>query len=108
MTHFLVEARLLPHEGVMPGAAGHKKRTVPVGTEVFVILARSSRKLYWACYLDRDSAERAAKGLAANLEPGARHRMSLETLIAWNFKHEFPKRVVRPKPTGLQIEEVWS
>lgn len=101
MKPFLVIQRRLPHPGIIPGARGHKKITIPAGEQVWCIQHLATRKLYWACYLNEQDAHRCADGLVKNDIP-------MESLIAWNFKFEFPKRVSRPKPSDLQLSDVWN
>lgn len=82
----------LPHPGLMPGSRGLKKVLIPAGTKVYCIAYGT--KLYWCSYLHRSDAERSIQGLEATLTRGHRP-LTLETLIAWNFKGSFPKRVFR-------------
>lgn len=88
---FQLKHLLLPHQGVMPGAAGHKRVLVPPGTKVWCIT--HGTLIYWASYLDEAQARCALENLTAS---AARRNHPLQTLLEWNFSGRFPKRVVRP------------
>lgn len=90
-----VRQRPLPRDGVIPGARGHKKIIVPKGTAVWVI---EHRFLLFRCvYLNKEQADTCLKGLQDTVEGRTRRPMTLQTLLDWNFKQEFPTRVARPK-----------
>jgi hypothetical protein len=91
---FQLKHLMLPHQGVMPGARGHKKVVVPAGTKVYCIV--HGTLMYWAVYLDEAQARHALEGLEATASGRARRNIQLDTLLQWNFTSQFPKRVVRP------------
>jgi hypothetical protein len=90
---FSVTQTKLPHDGVIPGARGHKKQIISTGTAVWVI--KHGRLFYWAVYLTEYQAQKCAHGLAAYVNGLTRRKIELHTLLAFNFKYDFPKRVVR-------------
>jgi hypothetical protein len=89
---------VLPHDGIIPGARGHKKITIPRGTKVYCIVYGTL--IFWAAYLDEPSALKVAENLEATIRPEARRHIPLQTLLAWNFKSTIPKRISRPKTKG--------
>ena len=92
---FQIKQYLLPHDGVIPGAAGHKKIVVPRGTKVYCIVYGT--KVFWCAFLKETSALHVAKGLEDCVEGRAKRTIELNTLLAWNFKDAIPKRVHREK-----------
>jgi hypothetical protein len=86
MSHFQIKTLTLPHEGIIPGAPGHKKIVVPSGTTIYCIKYRT--KFYWCGYLDEQQAAKCLRGLESNDIP-------LDVLVAWNFKAAIPKRIAR-------------
>lgn len=90
---FTVRERPLPHDGIIPGARGHKKEIVPKGTSVWVIMYE--RVYFWACYQTEASAQRCAKALDESVTGKAHRTIDLSSMLAWNFKREFPTRVHR-------------
>ena len=92
---FQIKSYRLPHEGIIPGARGHKKVVIPEGTKVFCIVYGT--KIFWAAYLDEPTAVKVAKSLEDTVEGRNKRTISLETLVAWNFKDAIPKRISRPK-----------
>ena len=93
--HFVIKECCLPHPGVIPGARWHKKIVIPEGETVYCIVY--GMRFFWAVYLDKEQAEKAMQGLEDTVSGKARRKIDLPNLVAWNFKSEFPKRVVRPK-----------
>jgi len=93
---FQVEHKPLPHQGVIPGARGHKKVLVPQGTKVWVITY--GRLMFWAAYQTEAQAKTCRDNLQASVDGKARRNIPLQTMLAWNFKGQFPTRVVRIKP----------
>lgn len=85
---FQIKHYLLPHDGVMPGARGHKKVTIPRGTRVYCIVYGT--KIYWCTFLHMQDAMVCLQGLEKTLE-----FTPIDTLVAWNFKFSIPKRVFR-------------
>lgn len=104
MSHFQIKQYRLPHEGVIPGAAGHKKIVIPRGTIVFCIMYE--RKFYDYAYLDEHVAEECRKRLEATVDGTARRHFDLETMVAWNFKTRFPMRVARQQGKALDDLEI--
>lgn len=96
-TIFQVEEIKLPHDGVIPGAAGHKKITVPKGTRVYLIREPRSGKYFWCGYLYIKEALETAKSFVETIKPEHKRHIPLNTLIEWNFKGMIPKRIHRPK-----------
>lgn len=94
---FQVKAQILPHPGIIPGARGHKKITIPAGTKVYCIM--HGARIFWAAYMSEAEAQEVANSLQATVTPGATKRyIELYTLLAWNFKIEvIPTRISRPK-----------
>lgn len=90
---FTLIRKSLPHDGIMPGARGLKKVVVPKGTSVFCIMYKD--KNYWCAYLKSESAIKCMEGLLATTEGTARRQIDIDTLVAWNFKYEVPKRIFR-------------
>jgi hypothetical protein len=98
MDLFMLRHVPLPHDGVIPGARGHKKIVVPKGTEVFCITPCVDRvRMFWCAYLKEDSAQKTLEGLTKTVVGPARRQISYENLVAWNFKYEIPKRIHREK-----------
>ncbi len=95
MVLFQVKSHILPHEGIIPGARGHKKITVPRGTTVYCI-AHGTR-LFWAAYLDEPTATKVARNLTDTVEGRSRRPIPLDTLLTWNFKTAIPSRISRPR-----------
>lgn len=93
---FRVKPITLPHDGIIPGARGHKKITIPAGTKVFCIVYHNTQ-VYWAAYLEEAAALQVAKNLEACTKPEARRTIDLPALLAWNFKSTIPTRIVRPE-----------
>lgn len=93
LSMFQIKQYMLPHEGVIPGGPGHKKQVIPAGTKVYCIVYGT--KMFWAVYLREEQAQKCLKGLLESLDPKARRHIPLNSLIAWNFKSAFPKRVSR-------------
>lgn len=92
---FTIKHISLPHDGIIPGARGHKKITILKGTKVYCICY--GYRYFWAVYLDEQTAKEVATSLEATTKPEARRHIALDTMVAWNFKTEIPKRVSRPK-----------
>jgi len=95
MQHFQLKHYLLPHDGLIPGARGHKKRVIPAGTKVYCIVYGT--QIFWAAYLDESQALATMAGLQASVNGTARRNIDLNTMLAWNFKHSIPRRIARPK-----------
>jgi len=95
MKPFTIKRYTLSHHGVIPGARGHKKEIVPVGTEVFCITY--GRQVFWCAYQNLEMAEACMDGLEASLDGRAKRQIPLDTMIAWNFKPTIPSRVARIK-----------
>jgi hypothetical protein len=93
MNDFHLKPYALPHDGVIPGARGHKKQVIPAGTKVYCIVYGT--KIYWAAYLDEQQALRCMNNLQASVNGQARRNIELNTMVAWNFKDAIPRRVVR-------------
>lgn len=93
---FQLKHYILPHDGIIPGARGHKKILVPTGTKVYCIVYGT--KIYWCAYLHEAQAIKCMAGLEATIQSSARRHIELGTLIAWNFKYTIPRRVAR-EPT---------
>lgn len=85
----------LPHQGTIPGARGHKKISVPTGTEVYCIV--HSGRFYWCAYLDEAAAQECMTNLLAQTHEQARRHIPLATLLAWNFHFTIPQRIARRK-----------
>lgn len=92
---FQVKHYMLPHEGVIPGARGHRKVTIPIGTKVYCIV--HGTLIYWCAYLSEADAMQCKVGLEACVLGKAKQTIPLATLVAWNFKDAIPRRVCRPK-----------
>jgi hypothetical protein len=92
---FEVKAYPLPHDGIIPGARGHKKIVIPRGTQIYCITYQDRK--FWCGYLKEDSAKEVANNLENSLNPDARRHIPLETLVAWNFKSKIPLRIHREK-----------
>lgn len=92
---FQIKHYALPHDGIIPGARGHKKVIVSRGTKVYCIVYGTL--VFWVAYLDEPNALRVAQELENTTLPSARRQIDLKTLIAWNFKDAIPKRISRPK-----------
>jgi hypothetical protein len=90
---FQIKLYRLPHEGVIPGARGHKKRVIPAGTKVYCIAYGTL--IYWCAYLKEDQALRVLQGLTATVTKGARRYIPIETLVEWNFSWNMPRRICR-------------
>ena len=90
-----VISAILPHQGIIPGARGHSKITIPKGTQVWLIVHGSLT--FWACYLSETSARKCLEGLENTVSGRARRTIDLPTLLAWNFTYSFPTRVAREK-----------
>lgn len=88
----------LPHDGVIPGAAGHKKIVVPKGTEVFCITPCVDHvRMFWCAYLKEESAQTVLEGLTKTVNGPSRRRIDYPTLLAWNFKYQIPVRIHRER-----------
>lgn len=92
---FQIKRYTLPHDGIIPGARGHKKVIVPAGTKVHCIVYGTM--IYWAAYLNEEQALTCLRGLEETISGKARRTIKLDTLVAWNFKDRVPTRIVRPK-----------
>ncbi len=95
MTTFHVKHYSLPHDGVIPGAAGHKKVVVSRGTKVYCVVYGT--KIFYCAYLYEKEALTVAKSFEETIDPNHKRHIPLKTLIAWNFKDAIPKKVHRPK-----------
>ena len=84
---------LLPHDGIIPGARGHKKQIIPKGTKVWCIVYGTL--VYWCCYTDEAHATVVMNNLQASIDGKARRNIDLRNMLAWNFKDSIPKRVAR-------------
>ncbi len=93
MNTFRIRTFLLPHEGIIPGAAGHKKIVVPKGTRVYCIVYGTL--IYWCAYLNEEQASKCMRGLEASTDVHARRYIPLETLLTWNFGRGIPRRICR-------------
>jgi hypothetical protein len=102
--HFDIRPLPLPHKGIIPGAAGHKKVEIPKGTMVYCIM--HGPKYFWAVYLHKAEAEEVAETLEATITGRAKRSFDLPTMLAWNFKIAFPERVSRPKRSTEQPKRV--
>lgn len=94
MAYFQVKRYTLPHDGIIPGARGHKKIVIPRGTKVHCIAYGT--KLFWAAYLDEPTALRVAASLDDTASGRSKRSIALDTLVAWNFKDAIPTRISRP------------
>src|SRR5262245_39754556 len=94
MSILVVRPRILPVDGKIPGGRGRKLVLIPKGTQVWCIMYE--RRFYWAAYLSKEEAVKCAGQLESYLDPKHKRHMSLETLLAWNFTHAVPIRIVRP------------
>lgn len=94
MAHFTVKALTLPHNGIIPGARGHKKIVVPEGTRVYCIV--HDHRFFWAAYLDEPTALQVAASLDDTADGRSKRPISLATLLDWNFRYSFPTRICRP------------
>lgn len=96
----MMEIRLkrLPHDGIIPGARGHKKIVIPKGTAVYVIMCGSV--MFWCAYLNEASAQKCLDGLRKSLDSSYRRHIPLSTMLAFNFQHGVPARVHREKADG--------
>jgi hypothetical protein len=92
---FKIEKRRLPHEGIIPGARGHKKIVIPEGTEVYCIVHGSL--FFWAAYLNEDTARTVARNLEETTKSAGRRYIPFKSLLAWNFKSSIPVRIHREK-----------
>lgn len=92
---FEVKEYRLPHEGVIPGARGHKKITIPRGTKVYCIVYENT--FFWAAYLSDEEAQKVCASLEETIKLGSKRHIELKTLLAWNFKRGIPVRISRPK-----------
>lgn len=95
MNTFGIVEQHLREPGIIPGARGHKKEVIPVGTKVYCIMY--GRKYFWCCYLNERQAIQCRNGLESNLLPSARRRLTLEQILDWNFRYSIPTRVARVK-----------
>ncbi len=84
---------MLPHQGVIPGARGHKKQTVPAGTKVWCIVYGTL--VFWCAYLDEQQAAKVLLALQASIDGKAKRNINLETMLAWNFRRSIRKRIGR-------------
>jgi hypothetical protein len=89
---FDIKPFVLPHNGIIPGARGHKKQVIPAGTPVWCITY--DEYMYWACYLNEEQALTVRSNLEDWIE---REDKSVSTVLVWNFKKSFPTRVARRK-----------
>jgi hypothetical protein len=85
---FQLKHYALPHDGIIPGARGHKKQIIPAGTKVWCIVYGTL--MYRAVYQDEQHALKVMQELQNTAEGKARR-----TMLEWNFSSRFPKRVVR-------------
>lgn len=92
---FQIKRYTLPHDGVIPGARGHKKIIVLAGTKVYCIVYGTL--IFWCAYLNEQSAIDVMKGLTDTVQGRARRTIALPVLLAWNFKDRIPKRIHREK-----------
>jgi hypothetical protein len=90
---FQIKQYMLPHDGSMPGARGHKKVVVPRGTKVYCIVYGTL--IYWCTYLHMQDAIVAMHGLEGTVNGKYKRTIDLQSLLAWNFKSSIPKRVFR-------------
>jgi hypothetical protein len=90
---FQIKHYNLPHEGIIPGARGHKKQVISAGTKVYCIV--HGTLIFWCAYLKEDSALKVMKGLTDTVEGRNRRTIKLDVLLAWNFKDAIPRRIHR-------------
>ena len=95
MTYFQIKHYMLPKDGNIPGARGHKKQVIPRGTKIYCIVYGT--KIYWAAYLNEAQAIECVKGLTKTVDGEYKRSIDLKTLVEWNFKDTIPTRIVRPK-----------
>ena len=88
---FQIKHYLLPHDGLMPGARGYKKVTIPKGTRVYCIVYGTL--VYWCTFLHMQDAMVCLKGLEHTVY--TRKTIDINSLLSWNFRHSIPKRVFR-------------
>lgn len=92
---FTIRELKIPHDGIIPGAAGHKKVIVSRGTRIYVVC--HGQKYFGCGYLYFAEALEVTKNFVATLDPSHKRHMPLETLIQWNFKCVIPTRIHRTK-----------
>lgn len=85
----------LPHNGVIPGARGHKKIIVPAGTKVYCIVYGTL--IFWCAYLRKASAMQCLKGITDTIEGRTKRTIDINTLVQWNFHDRIPTRIHREK-----------
>ena len=90
---FQLKHYMLPHDGVIPGARGHKKQIIPRGTKVYCIVYGT--KIYWCAYTDERHAMQVLDNLQASVDGKARRNIELQTMVEWNFSTKIPKRIAR-------------
>lgn len=93
--HFKVVPVLLPHQGIIPGARGHKKITIPRGTKVFAI--QHIVRYFHTVYLSETEANTVRESLEDTVEGRTKRQIPLRTMLEWNFKLAIPTHVCRPK-----------
>jgi hypothetical protein len=92
---FQLKHYMLPHEGIILGARGHKKITIAAGTKVFCIVYGT--KIYWAAYLNEQQGLQVMANLEDCVHGRARRSIKLNTLLEWNFANTIPRRICRPR-----------
>ena len=105
MTFEIVE-KILHKEGLIRGGGGLKQIKVPPGTKIFCIAYHPPRPIdrgvqpryFWSAYLNARQASVCMDGLEASIDGRAKRQMSLESMLAWNFKAQVPTRIAREKP----------
>lgn len=95
MNDFQLKHYILPHDGIIPGARGHKKIVVPQGYKVYCIV--HGTKIFHAAYLNEGQALEVMKNLQLSVDGKARRNIDLRTMVAWNFKSSIPIKIVRPR-----------
>lgn len=92
---FTLEELKLPHNGIIPGAAGHKKVIVSKGTKVYAV--KYERRYFTCVYLYKSEAEGVIRSFEETIKPDTRRHIPLTRLIEWNFRYSIPTRVNRPR-----------
>lgn len=90
---FQIKHYRLPHEGIIPGARGHKKIVIPRGEKVWCIVYGT--KIFWCAYLNDGTAKGVAESLRKTVTGEAKRQIPLPTLLAWNFRDAIPTRIHR-------------
>lgn len=92
---FVIQEVKLPHEGIVPGARGHKKIVYPKGTTIYVL--KYQDKYFYCGYIYFKEILLVAKAFVQQIDPAYKRHIPLKTLIEWNFRRAIPSRIHRTK-----------